>query len=98
MSKKIITLAAQVEAKPEFIEYIKSAGIELAKMTQQEPGCIQYNFHQDNDNPAIFLFFEYWNGQEGLDAHMATEHLQSFLKDVEDKIVELKVNNMSKLA
>ena len=98
MTKKIIALAAQVEAKPEFIEYIKNAGIEVAKLTQQEPLCIQYNFHQDNDNPAIFLFFEYWNGQEGLDAHMATDHLQAFLKDIDGKIIELKVNNMNKLA
>ena len=53
----------------------------LVAGTRAEPGCIQYDFNQSNDEPSLFLVYEKWADQAALDAHMETPHIQAFIAD-----------------
>ena len=53
MSKKL-TIVARIEANPDQIEFVKAQLMKLIEPTLNEAGCIQYDLHQDNDNPRCF--------------------------------------------
>ena len=38
--------------------------LKLIDITRAEEGCINYDLHQDNENPAHFLFYENWKSRE----------------------------------
>lgn len=57
MSKKL-TIVARIEANPDKIELVKAELLKLIEPTLQEAGCIRYDLHQDNENPAVFIFYE----------------------------------------
>ena len=51
-----LTIVANIKAKPDKIELVKNELEKLIDITRAEKGCVQYDLHQDNDNPAHFLF------------------------------------------
>ncbi|WP_434362161.1 antibiotic biosynthesis monooxygenase [Parasalinivibrio latis] len=91
-----LTIVAKIEANAESIELVKSALINLIEPTRNEPGCIQYDLHQDNDNPAVFLFFENWENREIWQQHMHSPHIADYLKAVEGAIASFTVSEMTK--
>jgi len=54
---KALTIVATIEAKPDKIDLVKAELQKLIAPTLKEAGCIQYDLHQDNQNPAFFLIF-----------------------------------------
>jgi len=57
MSNKL-TIIGKIEANENRVELVKTELLKLIPATIEEAGCIQYDLHQDNENPAIFLFYE----------------------------------------
>jgi len=53
-----LTLVANIEAKAEQVEFVKSELLKLVAPTRLEAGCIQYDLHQDNSNPALFTLLK----------------------------------------
>lgn len=62
MSKKL-TIIGRVEAHVDKVKLVKTELLKLITPTLKEAGNIQYDLHQDNDNPAIFLFYENWENR-----------------------------------
>jgi quinol monooxygenase YgiN len=93
MSK--LTLVAKVVAKKESIEEVKRALLKLVAPARQEAGCINYNLHQDNENPAVFIFYETWESTASLEQHMNTEGFKVYIKAVEGLIAEKVVHKMT---
>ena len=54
--------------------------------TRAEVGCIDYDLHQSQSDPALFVFYENWASQAALDAHFETPLLQAFLKLVPELV------------
>ncbi len=52
----------------------------LIPITRAEEGCIQYDLHQDNENPAHFMFYENWDSRELWKAHMHAPHVAAYLQ------------------
>ena len=73
-----VYLTAFVKAKPDTILPLKDALQTLVVASKQEPACIQYDLHQGTENPAIFIFHEIWESQEGLDLHNNQPYIQQF--------------------
>ena len=46
--------------------------------TLAEAGGLQYDLHQDNEQPAHFMFYENWESRELWQAHMNSEHLKQY--------------------
>ena len=51
--------------------------------THQEAGCISYEFLFSPWNDAVVHFAEEWESQEALDAHSKSEHMATFVKNLQ---------------
>jgi quinol monooxygenase YgiN len=95
MSK--LTLVAKVVAKKESVKPVKNALLKLVAPARQEEGCINYSLHQDNDDPAVFIFYETWQSPALLEQHMNTEGFKAYIKAVDSLIAEKVVHKMTLL-
>lgn len=72
------TLVGIARPKPERAAELKELLLSFVAPTRQEPGCLEYHFHEDRDEPGVFVFYEAWRSKEDLDAHLALPHLRDF--------------------
>lgn len=93
-----LTIVANIKAKSDKIDLVKAELEKLIATTRAEEGCLQYDLHQDNDNPAHFLFFENWTSRALWQAHMGNQHLQDYKVATEGAIEEFTLNEMTHIA
>ena len=67
----------------------------LIPITRAEPSCILYDLHQDNDNPAHFMFYENWESRELWQAHMSAQHLSDYMSAKEGAVADFMLNEMT---
>jgi len=79
MAQPLLTIFAEMYAKPGKEEALREALLGLIGPTKKEAGYVQYDLHVDNDDPKHFLFYEIWTSRSLLDAHLASPHLQAFI-------------------
>ena len=96
MSKNL-TIVARIEAYPDQVELLKSELQKLVEPTLREPGCIQYDLHQDNLDPAIFLFYENWENRELWQAHMNNSHIAEFARATDGAIADFNLFEMTRV-
>ncbi|MEX5905984.1 putative quinol monooxygenase [Providencia hangzhouensis] len=88
-----IRIVATVIAKDNEVEFVKAATKSIVEPSNRDEGSLQYELHQDNANPNIFIFFEIWSYQESLDKHNVTKHLQDFIKKIEvSRFIRCEIN------
>lgn len=90
-----LTIVANIKAKADQIDLVKAELIKLINITRAETGCINYDLHQNNDNPAHFMFYENWETRELWQSHMANQHLADYLAATEGAVDEFTVNEMT---
>lgn len=95
MSK--LTIVANIVANSDKIELVKAELIKLIETTRAEEGCINYDLHQDNSNPAHFMFYENWSSRELWQAHMGNQHLADYLAATEGAVASFTVNEMTQI-
>jgi len=93
-----ITVVAKIVAKKDCIEAVKAELFKLIPPTRLEIGCIEYNLHQDNLDPSIFLFYETWESADSIENHINTEHYKAYAKALDGMLVEKVVNKMTRIA
>jgi quinol monooxygenase YgiN len=94
---KPLTIVARIEAKKASIDLVKVELLKLIRPTRQEKGCLQYDLHQDNDHPEVFVFYENWENRELWQAHMNNEQLKEYVKATEGAVENFTVNEMSQI-
>lgn len=50
--------------------------------TQQETGCISYDFHTSINNPNQVFLFQEWVDLDAIQAHFLTDYVQDFLRQL----------------
>lgn len=90
-----LTIVANIKANPDQIELVKAELIKLIETTRAEEGCVNYDLHQDNDNPAHFLFYENWESRELWQTHMNNQHLKDYMAATEGAVAEFTLNEMT---
>jgi quinol monooxygenase YgiN len=95
MNMSTVTIVAKVVAKKEYVEMVKSELLKLIAPTRNEEGCIEYRLHQDNVDPAVFIFYENWESEACLARHMASEHFKNYVCAVDGKLEEKIVQRMT---
>lgn len=93
-----LTITGNVIAKSGQIDRVKAELEKLIPITRAEPGCIQYDLHQDNENPAYFLFYENWESRELWQTHMNAPHLKGFEKLAEDLVEKFWLHELTHIA
>ena len=91
-----LTIVANIHARPDKIDQVKKALQGLIGTTRAEAGCILYDLHQDNEDPAHFMFYEICESRALWQAHMSAPHLAVFAAATEGAIAELTINEMTK--
>lgn len=92
-----LTIVANIKANADQVELVKAELLKLIAVTRAEAGCINYDLHQDNENPAHFMFYENWQSRELWQAHMNNQHLAEYVKVTEGAVAEFTLNEMSQL-
>jgi quinol monooxygenase YgiN len=93
-----LTIIANITAKANMIALVKSELMKLIETTRAEEGCIQYDLHQDNKNPAHFMFYENWDSHELWQKHMESQHLKDYMEATKGVIEAFIVSEMSHIA
>jgi len=75
---KQLTVIAHLVAKPDKIEDTRAFLLSMIDKTRTEPGCVDYDLHQDDANPAEFTFYENWTSRAEWDKHMEMPYLKEF--------------------
>ncbi|QDT69022.1 Putative monooxygenase [Planctomycetes bacterium MalM25] len=92
-----LTIVANIKAKADRVDLVKGELLKLTAPTRAEAGCVQYDLHQDNENPAHFLFFENWESRELWQDHMGSEHLAAFKAAAGDALEGITINEMTQI-
>lgn len=82
----VLTIVAQIKAKPGEEAEIKEVLTGLLAPTRAEDGCLTYDLHVDNEDPGFFLFYENWQSKRQCERHMDAPHLEAF-KGCTDELV-----------
>ncbi|EAQ63347.1 hypothetical protein MED121_03175 [Marinomonas sp. MED121] len=93
-----LTIVANIKANEDKIELVKAELLKLIDITRAEEGCINYDLHQDNENPAHFMFYENWETRELWQTHMGNQHLQDYMAATEGAVAEFTLNEMNHIA
>ena len=78
MTKPILTVVAEIVAKPGKEDEVRRHLLGFIEPTRKEEGCVQYDLHVSTENPGHFIFFENWTSREMLDKHSQSAHIQAF--------------------
>jgi len=83
-----LTVLARIKAKAGREEDVLREILSLIEPTRSEDGCINYDLHRAQDDPALFCLYENWRSRRDLDEHLATPYLQAFLGKAPDLLAE----------
>ncbi|WP_067520410.1 putative quinol monooxygenase [Endozoicomonas ascidiicola] len=89
-----LTIVADIVANKDHIDLVKKELLKLIDVTRAENGCIQYDLHEDNNNPAHFVFYENWESYELWQIHMKNPHLTDYLNATEGAVESFIVYEM----
>jgi quinol monooxygenase YgiN len=59
--------------------------------TRAEPGCLEYRFAEDLENPDTIHVFERWENLSALQAHFQTSHMARFNAQLPSYLAETPV-------
>lgn len=95
---KQLTVIATIKAKPGCTEELKQELIKLVTPTLNEEGCINYDLHQDHEDPATFVFYENWTTNEALEKHLRSPHILSYLEKEDRLLADWRLQKLSKIS
>ena len=98
--RDLLTVIARMHAKPGKEQELREALESLIEPTSREKGYVNYDLHQNTEDPDQFFFYENWESGEDLDAHLAAPHLVDFAARIPDLLDEsgLSVNRVRRIA
>ena len=88
MQEPELTVLARIRAKAGKEEEVLREILSLIPPTRAEDGCINYDLHRSQEDPALFLLYETWRSRRDLDEHLAMPYLQAFLGKVPELLAE----------
>lgn len=88
MDNQNLTILARIKAAAGKEEELYGILKSLVPLTRAEEGCISYNLHRAQGDPALFCFCENWRSKKDLDDHFATPYLQTFLGKADQLLAE----------
>jgi quinol monooxygenase YgiN len=74
----MIVINARLEADAATIAALKPAIAAMEAASRAEPGCEDYTFSVELNDPGVIRITERWHDMAALAAHFATPHMASF--------------------
>jgi len=79
----MISITAILKSKPEHLTEIQNLITNLVNETRKEGACIRYDLHTSEN---VFILWEEWKDQAGLDLHNSQSYLKDFIKNTESLV------------
>ncbi|MEF3047844.1 putative quinol monooxygenase [Pseudotabrizicola sp. L79] len=92
-----LTVIANIYAHPDHVDLVKTELLKLVPITRAEPGCINYDLHQNNDDPTHFTFFENWETRESWETHMKAPHITAYLAATDSAVSKFAISGMTQI-
>jgi len=70
----MIIIAGSLSFDPADREDVLASLAEVTVASRRDAGCMEYVWSEDLEAPNTFRFFECWDSQAALDAHLAAPH------------------------
>ena len=80
----MLIVHVHVQVKPECVESFKTASLDNARHSVQEPGIARFDVVQQADDPTRFVLVEVYRNDEAPAAHKATAHYTTWRDAVAD--------------
>lgn len=93
----MLTLVADIRAKPGQTEALRDLLAGLVAPTRAEEGCVRYDLHVDQESPDRFVLLEDWKSVPLWNRHMASPHLRHFGTRVDDLVAEWRLTKLSRI-
>ena len=77
-----LNVVAVIEARPDSVEEVRAALVELATASRSEEGCVSYELNESIAAPGTFVVLEVWRSAADLDLHTQTPHMAAALGKV----------------
>ncbi len=97
MNDEEIVLIARLKVKSDAIEAAKREALAIVAASRAETGCINYDFHQQIDDEAVFIWHETWTNKSAIEAHGDSQHFKNFsqrIKDWMDEPLQITLTKM----
>jgi quinol monooxygenase YgiN len=78
MPQDLLTVVAEMVAKPGKEEELRTQLLALVAPTRREGGCVQYDLHVSKSESGRFIFCEIWTSGDALDRHLKSPHFTAF--------------------
>ena len=98
--RDLLTVIAYMRAASGKRDELREALEALIEPTRKEKGYVNYDMHQGVQDPDMFFFYENWESDADLDAHLAAPHLTAFAARIPELLDEqgLTVNRVRRVA
>lgn len=93
-----LIIVARVVSKPGHAKSLVAAQVAFVAIARQQPGCLLYDLHEDEEQSGSVLFFERWRDRAAWDAHMAGAHMETFRAQTADWIGSVELLRMRQVA
>ena len=96
----LVTVIAHMRAQSGKEQELRDALEALIEPTSQEEGYVNYDLHQSTEDPDRFFFYENWESDTHLDAHLDAPHLRDFAARIPELLDDsgLSVNRVRRVA
>ena len=85
---KEVILVARIRAKPGKHEQLKQELSSLVRQTQTEEGCKQFDLHQAQNDPHLFILWEQFTSQAAFDTHMEQPYTKAYFEEIKPALTE----------
>jgi len=96
----MIVLNVKIETNPGTAAALKDAVAAMEKASRAEPGCIEYVFSTELNNPTNIRIIEHWNDIDALKKHFTLPHMATFneaMRENPPKSVDVKMFDAASL-
>ena len=98
--RDLLTVIADMRAAPGKRDELRAALEALVEPTSREKGYVNYDLHQGIEDADHFFFYENWESDADLDAHLDAPHLRDFAARIPELLDDsgLSVNCVRRIA
>jgi quinol monooxygenase YgiN len=75
-------VVAKIKAAAGKEKEMEKALLDMIPKVSEEEGTLVYTLHQDQNDPAVFLFYEKYKDTDALVAHSATPHFKELFRTI----------------
>jgi quinol monooxygenase YgiN len=93
-----LVIVAHIRARPGEEARVRTELERVIPPTRAEEGCVKYDLHVDDEDPAHFMFYEIWETKPHWEAHQRSDHLSAMRAATEGARESVTVYQMTHVA